>query len=115
MDEVFNVIFIKNPAAGVQWTTYLYPFTNYSWVALGIFTVAAATILFIVARCLYPCILIFLIATKNEISHFRCGIMDTNINEFTIPKDIVFVISGLTNRGWSVTPTTWKAKIAFTW
>ena len=41
--------------------------------------------------------------------------MDKNINEFTISKVFVMVAGSFTERGWSTTPTTWKAKIAFTW
>ena len=53
MDEVFNVIFIQNPAAGLHWTVYLDPLTDFSWVIIGTWVVATAPILFIVARCLF--------------------------------------------------------------
>ena len=52
MDEVFNVIFIQNPAAGWHWTAYIDPLTDHSWVILGTWVLAAAPVLFIVARCL---------------------------------------------------------------
>ena len=50
MDEVFNVIFIQNPAAGWHWTAYIDPLTYFSWAILFTWVVAAAPILFIAAR-----------------------------------------------------------------
>ena len=50
MDEVFNVIFIKNPAAGLHWGSYLDSLTNYSWIVIGICIVATTPILFITIR-----------------------------------------------------------------
>ncbi len=43
----------------------------------------------------------------------RIGQLDENIGEFTVPKSYVFAASAMTMRGWSVEPSTWKARIAF--
>ena len=50
MDEVFNAIFIKNPAAGLHWSAYIDSLTHYTWMALGTWVAALSPILFIVAR-----------------------------------------------------------------
>ena len=50
MDEVYNVIFIKNPSAGIQLKAYLEPLTLHSWVIILVWIVVASPILFIVAR-----------------------------------------------------------------
>ena len=50
MDEVFNVIFIQNPSAGLHLLAYLDPLTPHSWFSILVWIVATAPILFIVAR-----------------------------------------------------------------
>lgn len=47
--------------------------------------------------------------------YFRYGEEDENLDDFTLPKVFVMVAGTFTQRGWSTTPSTWKAKIAFTW
>ena len=39
--------------------------------------------------------------------------MDKNIDELTVTKVFVVVAGSLTRRRYSISPTTWKAKIAF--
>ena len=55
----------------------------------------------------------FLIYSLYVLIYFSCGDKEKNIHEFTWIKSTIFVLSSLTQRGWSVAPTTLATRFAF--
>ena len=47
------------------------------------------------------------------LNNYSYGEKDPEYKEFTLVKSIIFVMGSLTVRGWSVTPTTNAARVAF--
>ena len=110
-------LFIKNPDCAINYEAYTEPLHYTTWLlilhSLASFSFSINPVSqyllrweFILNKCLS-------ISMYYLLNNYSYGEKDPEYKEFTLIKSIIFVIGSLTVRGWSVTPTTNAARVAF--
>ena len=110
--EIYFSLFTQNPRGSLNYMAYIEPMHHMTWLCVGLFCILTPSILF----CSNQYVSIIHISVLNscfKIYHLRYGKRNSTNYEFTIGKSAVFVLSSLTMRGWSDTPITPAARIAF--
>ena len=97
--EVYYQLFIKNPTGSYNYLGYVYPLRYYSWIFVGLFLLWTPPFLYL--------------TSKHSINKSGEKDLEDNGNEFSMGKTVVFVLSCLGLRRWSIAPTKIPVRIAF--
>ena len=91
IEESYTTLFLKNPSGTFNFKAYFDPLRSMSWIFVGLFCIIATLPLFATSR------------FGPEFFKY----------EFTWGKSQIFVLSALTMRGWSVSPSSLSSRCAF--
>ena len=91
IEESTNTLFLKNPSGTFNFKAYFDPLQSMSWIFVGLFCSIASLPLFVASR-----------FGPESLKY-----------EFTWGKSQTFVLSALTMRGWSVSPSSSSSRCVF--
>ncbi|XP_059085839.1 glutamate receptor ionotropic, kainate 5-like [Tigriopus californicus] len=90
--QIYHSLFIKNPTGTPHYMAYVEPLHWMVWGTLGLLILFTPPVLYLSAS---------------------FGSYDVNRREFTLGKSYVFTTGVLTSRGWDLSPSSLKARVAF--